>query len=128
MPQPKKPAVKSAKPIAKKAPQKAVSTSVKKPIIKEFGPSYKYMGKDKGGYGYIGDSGLKGKPTSKDSAEYVRGFSSGINDVKAKSKGPLGDKYEKGLQKYGFSGRYNEGYSEGKDKALDIKSKQAKKK
>jgi hypothetical protein len=112
----------------KKTAAKADNTSVKKPIVKEVGPSYEYMGKDKGGYGYIGDSALKGKPASKDSAEYRRGFSAGINRVKANDKSPLGDKYEKGLQKYGFSGRYNEGYSEGKDKALEIKSKQAKKK
>jgi hypothetical protein len=96
-------------------------------LVKEFGPTYKYMGSTKKGYANMGDASLKGKPTSKDSTEYLEGYSKGVNKVKARDKNLLGEKYIKGIYKVGMSGRYNEGYSEGKDAAIDIKNKSKKK-
>lgn len=105
----------------KKTAQKADATSVKKPVIKEIGPEYKYMGKDTGGIMY--DGKIQGKPTKKDSSDYRRGYEAGIMEVSRKSKSPLGDEYKKGLVWRGQSARYNEGFSEGKDVVLEKKKK-----
>lgn len=106
---------------------KADNTKVKKTLVKEVGPTYKYMGSTKKGYANMNNVELKGKPTSKDSTEYLEGYNKGINKVKARDKNLLGEKYGKGIYKVGMSGRYNEGYSEGKDAAIDIKNKSKKK-
>lgn len=105
----------------KKTAEKSDNTSVKKPIIKEVGPSYKYMGATKKGFAGMGDVEIKGKPTSKDSAEYLRGYNSGLSKVLSSSKNETGSDYKIGIDKVGISGRYNEGFSEGKDKALNKK-------
>lgn len=102
----------------KKQVAKADNTSVKKPVMKEFGPSYKYMGE-------MGEA-PSGKPSSDDSTTYRKGFSSALSSVQRNPLGKktIGGKYEYGKRVVGFSDRYNEGFSEGKDKALDkIKNK-----
>ena len=120
---------KPKRPLGLRKPKaKSDNTKVKEKIVKEFGPNYKYMGSTKLGYANMGDVSLKGKPSSKDSAEYLRGYNSGINEVKVRDKSPLGNKYDKGIYKTGFSGRFNEGFSEGKDAAIDIKNKSKNKK
>ena len=105
----------------KKTVEKSDNTSVKKPIIKEVGPSYKYMGATKKGMASMGDVQINGRPTSKDSAEYLRGYNYGLSKVLSSSKSETGGEYKKGIDKVGVSGRYNEGFSEGKDKALNKK-------
>ena len=97
----------------KKQVAKADKTYVKKPVMKEIGPSYKYMGE-------MGET-KSGKPSSEDSATYRKGFSSALSGVQRNPQGKntIGGKYEYGKRVVGFDDRYNEGFSEGKDKALD---------
>jgi hypothetical protein len=113
MPQPKKPIG------LRKQKAVAISTSAKKPMVKEFGPKYKYMGGDSGGVSYSGK--INGKPTQKDSSDYRKGYEAGVMEVSRKSKSELGGQYKKGLTWRGVNARYNEGFSEGKDVALERK-------
>ncbi len=80
MPQPKKPAVKSAKPVAKKAAQKIDNTRVSK-VIKQpgVGPNYSEFNKhgDKGAFMYTTK-----KPDAKDSAEYKLGYKVGASNAR----------------------------------------------
>lgn len=101
------------KPIGLKK-QKAVSdnTSVKGVQTKDFGPKYTYLNK-------IVKSNSASK---KDSSDYRRGYVTGINTVSKNKSGMFGD-YKKGIQVVGLNDRFNEGFSEGKDKALDKKKK-----
>ncbi len=95
--------------------QSSDNTRIKKPVIKEIGPTYKYMGKSE----Y-----LKEKPTQKDSSDYRRGYTSGIKDVSTRKGYRISnEEYKKGLTVVGLNPRYNEGFSEGKDKALKDKLK-----
>jgi hypothetical protein len=96
----------------KKTAAKADNTSVKKPIVKEVGPSYNYMNK-------MGNKPT-GKPSSKDSASYREGFSRGLfrAETNPLGKKTMGGKYEYGTRVVGLNDRFNEGFSEGKDKAL----------
>jgi hypothetical protein len=111
----------------KKTAAKADNTSVKKPIVKEVGPSYNYMGKDAGGLTYGGK--ISKKPTKKDSVDYLEGYKSGLMEASRKSESPLGVKYEKGgIHFRGLNARVNEGFSEGRDKAIDNKNKSSNKK
>jgi hypothetical protein len=111
----------------KKTAAKSDNTSVKKPVVKEVGPSYNYMGKDTGGISYSGK--MSKTPTKKDSADYLRGYSAGLMEVSRKSESPIGVKYEKGGVHFrGLNARVNEGFSEGRDKAIENKEKTSKKK
>jgi hypothetical protein len=78
---------------------------------------YKYLGKSED---------IKGKPTSKDSADYRAGFRHGDKQITRSSVKPLGfhkENYKPGLEWVGISPRFNEGFSEGKDVALKNKTK-----
>jgi flagellar biosynthesis/type III secretory pathway protein FliH len=63
---------------------------------------------------------------SKDSSDYKAGYKYGIKEVSSNpdAKNRMrSEKYEKGKTAIGLNDRYNEGFSEGKDKVLDKKSK-----
>ena len=102
----------------KKTAAKADNTSVKKPIVKEVGPSYNYMNQ-------MADK-TTGKPSSKDSSDYRRGFNKALSSVERNPLGKriIGGKYEYGPRVVGLNDRFNEGFSEGKDKALKKNGKQ----
>lgn len=88
------------------------NTSVKKTIVKEIGPSYKYLGKAEK---------IKGTPSKSDTSTYIKGYNKGLLEVSRKNSGGIFGKYTQGLRAVGLSNRFNEGFSEGKDKALKNK-------
>ena len=63
--------------------------------------------------------------TKKDSADYREGYKSALKRVteNPEGKGTIGGKYEKGFRWVGLNDAYNSGFSEGKDRVLDKKSK-----
>tara|TARA_R110000868_G_scaffold173133_2_gene409161 strand:+ start:815 stop:1174 length:360 start_codon:yes stop_codon:yes gene_type:complete len=63
--------------------------------------------------------------TKKDSADYREGYKSALKTVteNPEGKGTIGGKYEKGFRWVGLNDAYNAGFSEGKDRVLDKKSK-----
>ena len=61
--------------------------------------------------------------TPKDSSDYKEGYKYGIKRVSSNSQNAWGEKYEKGRESVGLNDRFNEGFSEGKDRVLDKKSK-----
>lgn len=79
MPQPKKPAVKAAKPVAKKTPQKADNTKVSK-VIKQpgVGPNYSEFNKSGSGLMYITK-----KPNAQDTADYKAGYKVGVSNARS---------------------------------------------
>lgn len=76
MPQPKKPAVKAAKAVAKKTTQKADNTRVSK-VIKQpgVGPNYSEMNKP--------GTFQEPKMTAKDTADYKAGYRKGISNARS---------------------------------------------
>ena len=76
MPQPKKPAVKSAKPVAKKAVQKIDNTRVSKVIKKPgVGPNYSEMNKP----GVFQET----KMSARDTADYKAGYIKGVSNARS---------------------------------------------
>lgn len=68
----------------------------------------------------------KGNYNSKDSADYKSGYKYGIEEVSSNpsAKGRMrSGEYMKGRTAVGINDRFNEGFSEGKDKVLDKKSR-----
>jgi hypothetical protein len=67
--------------------------------------------------------------SSKDSADYKRGYKYGIKEVSsnpdAKNRMTSGP-YKKGYDSVGLNSRFNEGFSEGKDRVLDKKAQKKK--
>lgn len=99
----------------KAAQQKRDNTEAKKPVTRIAEKvDYEYMGTQ---------SKVKGTPTSKDSSDYKKGFSTALERVSKRDKDYFGYKYEKGSHWVGLNDRFNEGFSEGKDKMLDRKNK-----
>jgi len=97
-------------------PEKADATHVSKvkPSVKELYPS-------KPDYSY-----KQSNYNKKDSSDYKKGYVYGIKEVSsnpdAKNRMRSG-KYEKGRTVVGLNDRYNEGFSEGKDKVLSKSKK-----
>ncbi len=89
------------------------NTSIKKVLPEVEKVEYEYMGRDEK---------LKSPATSKDSADYRSGYRAGRKEVSRSDKSPFGEKYKKGLTWTGLNPRFNEGFSEGKDKSLSLKA------
>lgn len=89
------------------------NTTIKKVLPNVEKIQYSYMGKDEK---------LKNKASLQDSIDYNEGFKEGLKHVKETDRDEKNKKWNTGLTWRGLNPRYNEGFSEGKDKSLSLKS------
>lgn len=63
--------------------------------------------------------------SKKDSADYRTGYKYALKEVTKNPEGKerIGGKYEKGFRAVGLNDAFNAGFSEGKDRVIDKKSK-----